>query len=231
MEPTHAGGASAPTLLISCQQITPTTSLRQPNRVPEWIVAHSLHQTSTQRVGDDVPRSLHQTLFPMKRSVMEARHPNRSRSLQRKIDGTRGSAFGYSHHIGKLCVSVQLHQSMPVIRHQNPAQQARSGPAVGTTHDRCRNGCALPVREQSLSVLGDGGQQIEPTRLGPASASQRLVTGMIACIRHDGSLPRHVANRCRCLLERQVGKPLALNWRGNVGGASAPTLLHEKRRG
>ena len=204
------GGASAPTPLTSCQQITPTTSLRQPDRIPEGIVTHSLHQASAQRVGNDVPRSLDEILFPTQCPIMEARHPHRSRPCQCKIDGTRGSAFGYSHHIGKLRVSVQLYQPMPVIRHQNPAKQVRSGPAVGTGHDRGRYGGRLPVKEQFLPVIGDGGQQIDTTRFGPASTSQCLVTGMIACIRHDGSLLRRVVNRYRCSPKRQVGNTLRL---------------------
>ena len=155
---------------------------------------------------------------------MEPRHPHGPGSTRSDIDRASRLALPPPQQISERFTTAELDQPMPVIGHEHPAQQACVRPVALIRKYRAGKGCRRPVEEDSLTLVGDGGDQVHLAWLKAPAAAQSLVSGRTLLEGHGGILLLALASRYQLVARHEVGKAPDLGGYG-VGGASAPTLI------
>src|SRR5690606_41741081 len=150
----------------------PTDPL-QPNRIPMRIILHRLHQPRPDRVGYDISGQRLEVILPAHRSIMKTPLP------YTPPDPPRTNSPHPPHHSAERLV-IQLHQPMEMIRHHDIA------PGLDTVLQRLhtqgidQNPGVAQLGENRLAILGNGGNEVQPARLGHTSKTQTV--GLVGCL-------------------------------------------------
>ena len=152
-------------------------AIPDPHGIPERVVAHALHPSCPDGIGDQVTRRIPHIIIPAQQTLVIRPCPERTGTPRLFVVGTRGGGLDPVHERGKMIAVAHLDQPMPMVRHQHPRQEPRF--AVDVRVEVAARGLAggCEFFEEGLARQGGRGHQVRMARQMQAMAPERRVTG------------------------------------------------------
>ena len=139
----------------------------QPDAIPIGIIKHAINQARAQGIGNDVPRQRPDIVLVTKRAIMVATPPyDRSPCA---IQLPRHSCLEAIHDHRQRVAMPKLHESMPVVRHEHPAQQRRIAPVLLLVNRPTCGPSQLAVFEQWPAIRRHRCQEVDVAWKGKPS--------------------------------------------------------------
>jgi hypothetical protein len=135
-------------------------ALLQPDAIPIWVLACMVDGLGAQWIGDDVAGRCADIFIVPQCVIVEAPSPD-LRGLLRLPDALAGNSLETIHHQRKVISFAKFDQSMPVIRHQHPAEQTCITPCLGFDHQSTCCLGEIHIEKPWSAIHRDCRQQID----------------------------------------------------------------------
>ena len=192
-----------------------------PDGIPIGILPRVCSKPCANRVHQDVPGSFGEGLVATQCAVVECRCPDAGSWIEACPHLARRVGLQASNGMRQGFASAEVHQTMPVIRHQDPGQEDGSPPETGVRDcPACACGRIAVVEQRRAPMRGEG-DEVCAAGQRHAAAPECGMTG-----RHGGRFVRGAMGRYRRNADFGVGRGLRRSYRwalGSVAAYAAPT--------
>ena len=174
-----------------------------PDGIPIGILPRIRSKSCANRVHQDVSGSSGQGLVTTQSAVMECGRPDAGSRIEAGPHMTRRIALQTSNQSRQGFPIAEVHQAMPVIRHQNPGQECGSPPETGIRDCPACACCRLAVVEQRGTPVCGEGDEVCAAGQRNAAAPECGMTGA-----HGGRVMRGAKGHYRGNADLRVGRGL-----------------------